>query len=84
MKRIQYLLFYNMFVIENTEINKISKNDFIDTNWKISIYYSNKCIKSIKYIKNIINFDRTSQSSSDRIWQSSSVEINNISCILCL
>lgn len=32
MKRIQYLLFYNIFVIENTEINKISKNDFIDTN----------------------------------------------------
>lgn len=32
MKRIHYLLFYNIFVIENTEINKISKNDFIDTN----------------------------------------------------
>lgn len=32
MKQIQYLLFYNIFVIENTEINKISKNDFIDTN----------------------------------------------------
>lgn len=32
MKQIQYLLFYNIFVIENTEINKISKNDFIDRN----------------------------------------------------
>lgn len=32
MKRIKFLLFYNNFVIENTEINKISKNDFTDTN----------------------------------------------------
>lgn len=38
-------------------------------------------MKSIKYIQNIINFDRTSQSSSDRIRQNSSVEINNFFCI---
>lgn len=40
MKPIQYLLFYNNFVIENTEINKIRKNYFIDTNWIIFLYYT--------------------------------------------